>query len=92
MNIKGQGYSLTFVQGHTDSTFSNFFSSKNNNKKHKKHTKNTRPIETKFHMEPTWDIGKKICSDIPGHMTKMASKPIYGNNIQKSPTSEPRGR
>ena len=27
MNIKGQGHSLTFVQGHSDSTFSNFFCS-----------------------------------------------------------------
>ena len=26
MNIKGQGYSLTLAQGHSDSTFSNFFS------------------------------------------------------------------
>ena len=26
MNIKGQGHSLTFVQGYSDSTFSNFFS------------------------------------------------------------------
>ena len=26
MNIKGQGHSLTFVQGHSDSTFSNFIS------------------------------------------------------------------
>ena len=25
MNIKGQGHTLTFVQGHTHSTFSNFF-------------------------------------------------------------------
>ena len=22
----------------------------------------------------------KICSNIPGHMTKMASRPIYGEN------------
>ena len=29
MNIKGQGLSLTSLQGHSDSTFSNFFSSKN---------------------------------------------------------------
>ena len=26
MNIKGQGHSLTFVLGHSDPTFSNFFS------------------------------------------------------------------
>ena len=83
MNIKGQGHSLTFVQGHSDSTFSNFFSSKK---------KNTRPIEAKFHNEPPWDIGMKICSNVPGHMTKMASRPIYGKNLQKFPSSEPRGR
>ena len=41
MNIKGQCHSLTFVQGHSDSTFSNFFCSEN-----------ARPIEANFHMEP----------------------------------------
>ena len=45
MNISGQGHSLTFVQGHSDSTFSNFFCSEN-----------TRLIEAKFHMEPPWDV------------------------------------
>ena len=44
MNIKGQGYSLTFVQGHSDSTFSNFFS-----------LKTAVPIEAKFHVKPPWD-------------------------------------
>ena len=37
MNIKGQDHSLTFVQGHSDSTFSNFFS-----------LETPRPIEAKF--------------------------------------------
>ena len=41
MNIKGQGHSLTIVQGHSDSTFSNFFS-----------LETDRPIEAKFHVEP----------------------------------------
>ena len=45
MNIKGQGHSLTFVQGHMDSTFSNFFCSET-----------ARPIEANFHMEPPWDV------------------------------------
>ena len=81
MNIKGQGHSLTFVQGHSDSTFSNFFSSKN-----------TRPIETKFHIEPPRDSGMKTCSNVLGHTTKMASRPIYGKNLQKSPSSKPRVR
>ena len=26
-------------------------------------------------MEPPWDIGMKICSNVQGHMTKMASRP-----------------
>ena len=46
MNIKGQGHSLTFMQGHSDSTFSNFFCSVT-----------AWPIEAKFHMEPPWDVG-----------------------------------
>ena len=81
MNIRGQDHSLTFVQGHSDSTFWNFFSSEI-----------TRPIEAKFHIEPPRDIGMKICSNVPGHMAKMASRPIYGKNFQKSPSSEPRSR
>ena len=40
MNIKGQGHSFTFVQGHSDSTFSNFFS-----------LETARRIEAKFHAE-----------------------------------------
>ena len=68
MNIKGHGHSLTFVQGHSDSTFSNFFS-----------LKHTSPIEAKF--QPPWAIGMKISSNVPGHMTKMASRPIYGKKL-----------
>ena len=49
------------------STFSNVFSSETN-----------EPIEAKFHMEPPWDGGMKVCSNGPGHMTKMAAMPIYG--------------
>ena len=44
MNIKGQGHSLTIVQVHSDSKFSNFFS-----------LETTKPIEAKFHMEALWD-------------------------------------
>ena len=36
----------------------------------------TGPIEAKFHMEPPWDGGTKVCSNGPGHMTKMAAMPI----------------
>ena len=36
-----------------------------------------------FHMEPQWDGGTKVCSNDLGHMTKMASMPIYGKNPSK---------
>ena len=54
------------------STFSNIFSSEI-----------TGPIEDKFHMEPPWVGGTKVCSNGPGHMTKMAAMPIYGKNLKK---------
>ena len=50
------------------------------NKKKKKKKKNTGPIEAKFHVEPPWNGGMKICSNGPGHMTNMATMPIYGKN------------
>ena len=70
MYIKGQGSSLTLVQGHSDSTFSSFFS-----------LETAGPIKAKFHMEPPRDGGKKVCSNSPGHMTNMAVMPIYGKNL-----------
>ena len=33
-------------------------------------------------MEPPWDRGTKVCSNGPGHMTKMAAMPIYDKNIK----------
>ena len=44
MYINGQGHLLTFVQSHSDSTFSNFF-----------FLEAAGPIEAKFHEEPQWD-------------------------------------
>ena len=41
-------------------------------------------------MESPWDGGTKVCSNGPGHMTKMATMPIYGKNIKKS-SPEPKG-
>ena len=38
----------------------------------------TEPIKVKFHMELLW--GMKVCTNGPGHMTKMATIPIYGKN------------
>ena len=80
MNIKGQGYSLTLVQGHSDSTFTNFFS-----------LETTGLIEATFHVDPPWDEGMKYCSNGPGHMTSLAAIPIYGKNLKKS-SLEPKGR
>ena len=50
------------------------------------------PIKVKFHMEPPWDGGRKVCSNGPGHMSKMAAMPIYGKNLKKSSSPEPKGR
>ena len=49
-------------------------------------------IEAKFHVEPPWDGGTKIYSNGPGHMTKVAAMPIYGKNLKKSSSPEPKGR
>ena len=70
MNIKGQGHSVTLVQGQSDSTFVNFFS-----------LETAKPIEAGFHVEPPWDRGMKICSNGPGRMTNMAAMPINGKNF-----------
>ena len=40
-------------------------------------------IEVKFHVEPPWDGGTKVCIWGPGHMTKMAAMRIYGKNPSK---------
>ena len=49
MNIKGQGHALTLGQGHSDSTFLNFFS-----------LENAGPIKAKFHVKPPWDGERKF--------------------------------
>ena len=38
----------------------------------------TRPIEIKIHMTTPYDWLAKIGTNYYGHMTKMATKPIYG--------------
>ena len=52
----------------------------------------TGPIKIKFHMEPQWDGGTKVCYTGPGNMTKMAAMPICGKNLKKSSTLEPKGQ
>ena len=73
MNIKGQGHSLTLVQGHSDSIFSNVF-----------FLETAWPIEAKFYVEPPWDGWMKVWSNGLGHITKMAAMPIYGKNLKKN--------
>ena len=68
MNFNGQDHLLTLVQGHSDSTFSSLFS-----------LETAMPIETKFHVEPTWGRGMKVCSNGPGHMIKVATMSICLN-------------
>ena len=70
MNIRYQGHSLTFIQGHSDSTFSNFFS-----------LEPAKSVEAKFHVEPPWDGVMKKNTNGLCHMTKMAAMSIYGKNI-----------
>ena len=67
MYMKGQGHSLTFVEGHLDSTFSNFFSA--------------RLIEAKSYVESPWEEGMKVNTNGLCHMTKMATIPIYVKNL-----------
>ena len=38
------------------------------------------PIELKFHMKTPYDGLAKIYTNRTGHMTKMATMPIYGKN------------
>ena len=53
--------------------------------------KRSLPIKVKFHMEPPWDGGTKVCRNGPGHMTKIAAMPRYGKNLKRSSSPEPKG-
>ena len=79
MNIKGQGHSLTLVKGHSDSTFTNFFS-----------LETARPIKAKFHVEPSWDLGTKVYTNGPGHLSNVATMPINDKNLKKYSSLEPK--
>ena len=52
----------------------------------------TGPIEAKFHVAPPWDGGMKIYSNGPRHMTNMAAMSIYGKNLFKNSSLEPKSR
>ena len=63
-------------------------------KKKKKKKKNTRKSKPNVIWSLHEMLGMKICSNVPGHMTKMFSRPIYEKKKKKkkkkSPSSEPR--
>ena len=44
---------------------------------------------TKIHMKAWGRIGMKIYTNELGHMTNMATMPIYGKNLKKSSSPEP---
>ena len=44
-----------------------------------------------YEVSMGWE-NEKVCSNGPGHMTKMAAMPIYGKNLKKSSSSEPKGQ
>ena len=39
------------------------------------------PIKATFYVEPPLEGGTKSCINSPGHMTMMATTPIYGKNF-----------
>ena len=78
MNIKCQDHSLTLVQSHSDSTFSNFS------------IETAGLIET-FHVELPWEAGMNDYSNNLCHMTGMTAIPRYGKNLKKSSSLEPKG-
>ena len=43
-------------------------------------------------MAPPWDRETDVCLNGLGHMTKMVAIPIYGKNLKKLSSSEPKGR
>ena len=48
-------------------------------------SESTGQIKVKFHMELLLDGGTLVCSNGPGHMTNMATMPIYGKKKLKHP-------
>ena len=67
MNIKGQGHSLTFVQGHSDSTFSNMFFAQ----------KPLGQLKPNFIWSLHGMWGMKICSNEHVHICWKTSKIFF---------------
>ena len=66
-NIKGEG--------HSDSTFSNFFS-----------LETAGPIKAKFHVEPPWDGGTKDCSNGPPYPYMVKTLKIFFSGTKRPMT------
>ena len=84
MNLYEYQRSRSFIDLHPRSlrfTFSNFFS-----------LETSRPIEAKFHVEPPWNKRMKIYSNGLCHMASMAAMLIYGKNLKKFSSLEPKGQ
>ena len=47
----------------------------------------TGPIIVKLDVKPPWDGRTKVCSTGPGHMTKNAVMPVYGNQRTNGPVN-----
>ena len=43
----------------------------------------TGSVKAKIYVEPLWEWGIESFSNGPGHLTKMATMPIYGKNTLK---------
>ena len=75
MNLYEYQRSRSFTDlgpNHSDSIFLNFFS-----------PITTWPIKAKFYVESPWHEGTKVCSNCLGHITKLATMPIYGKILLK---------
>ena len=73
MNLYEYQGSRSFIDhypGHSESTFSNFFS-----------LETARPIEAKFYVKPPWNWVMKVSTNGLCHMSKMAAMSIYGKNL-----------
>ena len=76
MRKRGQGHYLTFDPGSQSIRVTNM-------------SKATWPIVTRFHIEPPWAEGSKVCSNNPGYITNMAIMSIRGKNLYNSSSVEP---
>ena len=54
--------------------------------------RNSGALETKVHMKAYWRLGMKIYTNELGHMTKIATMPIYCKNLLNSSPLEPMTR